>query len=658
MTDIKKEILDAVKDKDLLDKVMQEIDLMSKTEGLDEKPILNKFYSIWKDSKGKIGHRNDLNSWTAFAIGMTDKKPESDKQFLPKRRAFARKGFPDIDSDFDYEHRDSIYKYIIEKHGREHVGNIGTYSGLKMKSFVRRAIKAIDPEKSFFKGHDVWKTETNNLGEEILSALPPQYGAFLKVKDKDGNEHPIKTVEDANNWCKNFSYYITKYPDLLNHSKNIEGLLSTFSVHAAGIVISSLPLSRIAPLRQSKITDYESDDGSPKYAYATQFEYSDLEFLGLIKFDILALSTLSVINRCIDLVEKNYGIKINIWNLPLDDKKTYALYKSGNLTGVFQCEEPGMQKTMVSMGVDSLDDIMAGIALYRPGPMDSIPTYCARKHSVEPIEYFHPSIKKYIEPHIKKTYGLLVYQEQVMQICNSMAGFTIPEGYVVIKAISKKDKNLLKKYREGFISGSAKKSIPESVSAEYWDKIIMPFADYGFNKAHACCYGYNSYATAYLKANYPEEFLTSYLNVEINRSNHDKVKVLEDIADEMNIEIAQRHINECELDYKIVKKADPRNGIPKSIIMPSIKCKGLSESAAEEIVKKKPYSSLKDFAEKTIGNIVDIKSCEALLEAGFFRPKGSAKGVSKSKVLAEFEMIREDIKKAKKRGVESGNIFE
>jgi DNA polymerase-3 subunit alpha len=235
---------------------------------------------------------------------MTDKKPESDKQFLPKRRAFARKGFPDIDSDFDYEHRDSIYKYIIEKHGREHVGNIGTYSGLKMKSFVRRAIKAIDPEKSFFKGHDVWKTETNNLGEEILSALPPQYGAFLKVKDKDGNEHPIKTVEDANNWCKNFSYYITKYPDLLNHSKNIEGLLSTFSVHAAGIVISSLPLSRIAPLRQSKITDYESDDGSPKYAYATQFEYSDLEFLGLIKFDILALSTLSVINRCIDLVEQ------------------------------------------------------------------------------------------------------------------------------------------------------------------------------------------------------------------------------------------------------------------------------------------------------------------------------------------------------------------
>lgn len=656
--DIKQEIIDAIKDKSLIHIVEKELDKMSKTEGLDEKPIIQKFYYMWKHSNGKTGHRNDINSWTAYALGMTDKKPEEGSEFLPKRRAFARKGFPDIDSDFDYERRDEMYKYIIDTYGREHVGNIGTYSGLKMKSFVRRAVKAIDPENTFFKGHDEWKTKTNELGDEILDALPPQYGAFLKVIGEDGNEHAIKTVQDANQWCSKFAYYMKKYPAILEHSKSIEGLLSIFGVHAAGIVISSDPLARIAPLKQSKITDDIGEDGEIKYAFATQFEYNDLEFLGLIKFDILALSTLSVINRCCKLIEQNYGIKINIYDLPLDDKKTYNLYKSGKLTGVFQCEEPGMQKTMVNMGVDSLDDIMAGIALYRPGPMDSIPTYCARKHGSESINYFHTSLKKYVEPHLKKTYGLLVYQEQVMQLCNSIAGFSIPEGYVVIKAIGKKKPELLAKYRTRFISGAKENKIEENVAQDYWDKVIMPFADYGFNKAHACCYAYNSYITAYLKANFPEEFLTAYLNVEINRANYDKVSALENMSKEMNIEILPRHINKCKLDYEIIQKQDSSNGIPKSQIMPSIKCKGLSNNAAKNIIENQPYTSLQDFAEKTNMKMVDIKSFESLLNAGFFRPqKGGGKPASKEKILKDFEIIREDLKKAKKKGVIVGNIF-
>lgn len=650
----KQEILEAIKDASLLDKVKAELDVMEHTDGLDEKPILDKFYGIWKSSKGKVGHRNEVNSWTAYGLGLTDKKPEGD--FLPKRRAFARKGFPDIDSDFDYERRDEMYKYIIDTYGRENVGNIGTYSGLKMKSYVRRAVKALDPERMFFKGNEEWKTSTNELGDEILKSLPPQYGAYLKVKGTDGQEHAIKTVEDAAKWCKNFGYYMSKYPDLLTHSRNIEGLLSTFGVHAAGIVISSEPLSSIAPLRQSRIVD-EDSNGTVKYAYATQFEYNDLEFLGLIKFDILALSTLSVIRRCCELIEKNYNIKVDVWDLPLDDRKTFQLYKSGKLTGVFQCEEPGMQKTMTSMGVDSLDDIMAGIALYRPGPMDSIPTYCSRKHGVEPIDYFHPSLKQYIEPHVKKTYGLLVYQEQVMQICNSVAGFSIPEGYVIIKAIGKKIPELLQKYRDRFIAGAETKGIQGKVAADYWDRVITPFADYGFNKAHACCYAYNSYTTAYLKANYPEEFVAAYLNVEAGRSNYDKIEALEDMAKDMDIEILPRQINHSKIEYEITKKADVANGVPKSQIMPCVKCKGLSDNAALEIVKHQPYANLKAFAEKTDSKSVDMKSMEALYEAGFFRPK-QGRSRPKKEVLEEFEMYREDLKKARKKGVDSCNIFE
>ena len=656
MSTYKDEILLALKDSPYLQQVEKEIHLMEITEGLDEKPIIQKFHSIWKTAQGKVGNKNEINSWTAYALGLTSKKPEENSQFLPKRRAFARKGFPDIDSDFDYERRDEMYKYIIDTYGRENVGNIGTYSGLKMKSFVRRAVKAIDPENVFYKGHDEWKTSTNALGDEILSALPMQYGAFLKVKDEQGVEHAIKTVQDANKYCSKFAYYMQKYPAILEHAGNIEGLLSIFGVHAAGIVLSHEPLARIAPLRQSKIVDDTTEGGEVKYAYATQFEYNDLEFLGLIKFDILALSTLSVINRSCQLIEQNYGFKIDVYNLPLDDKKTFDLYKSGNLIGVFQCEEPGMQKTMIDMRVDSIDDIMAGIALYRPGPMNSIPTYCARKNGHEPIDYFHPSLRKFVEPYLKKTWGLLVYQEQVMQLCNSIAGFSIPEGYVVIKAIGKKKPELLAKYRARFIAGAKNNSIEEKVASDYWDKVIMPFADYGFNKAHACCYAYNSYLTAYLKANYPEEFLTAYLNVEVKRAKYEKVESLEKMANDINIQILPRHINKCKLEYEIVKKADIKSGILHSQIMPSIKCKGLSENAAIEIVQKQPYSSLQDFAEKTDTKAVDAKAFEALLQAGFFKP-ANGRGKNPKEIAKEFEIIREDIKKARKKGVTIGNIF-
>jgi len=495
--EIKKEIISAIGDK-INKSVISEIDSMSVTDNLDGKPILFKFYNMWKSAKEKnvVGATNKVNSHTAYLLGMTTKEPD-EEDFIPVRRCFARKGFPDIDSDFDDENRDEIYSYIIEKYGRDNVGNIGTYQSIKLKSYIRSIFKALDPDKSFSytlashenksvraENKDKWKKYTNEKGDEIAKSLPKQIGANIRVTDEEGNDVVIKTVADGAKYCDDFRYYIEKYPDLLTYSSDIQGLLSNFSVHAAGIVISSVPLQSIAPLRLSrkKIENGGKKNRKTEYELATQYANEDLEFMGLIKFDILAISTLSVIKNCVKLVKNNYDIDIDVENLNLNDKKTFDLYKSGQLNGVFQCENHGMQHTMKDIKVDRFNDIIAGIALYRPGPMKSIPRYVACKNGEEPISYFHDSIEPYVKKYLSETYGNLVYQEQVMQICNSLAGFSITDGYAMIKAVGKKIPELMSKYRMQFIGGCKAKKVPEEVAIQYWDKFITPFADYGFNK--------------------------------------------------------------------------------------------------------------------------------------------------------------------------------
>ena len=457
-----------VKDESVIEIVNKEIDFMEVTEGLNAVNNLESFYGIWKKRLNrKIGNKNNINSWTAYYVGLTSKKP--DGEFLPLRRAFARAGFPDIDSDFEYFRRGEVIDHIINKYGRKQVGNIGTYGALLFKSATKRIGKAIDVAGAFHKGKKESVTENNLKVTEIVESLPKQIGAILKVKDEDGNEHVIKTIEDAYKYCEDFKNYLDKYPGIRVHAKNIEGLMSTYGVHASGVVISDIPLREIAPLRQSK------------KGLATQYANDDLESLGLIKFDILGLATMSIIQEIVKKIKETYGIDIDIKNLRTDDKKTLDLFASGRLLGVFQCDGGGMQETFKEVEASSFDDIMATIALYRPGPMVSIPEYCARKKGHKKVEYFHPSIEKYVKPYLERTYGVLVYQEQVMQICNSLAGFTISDGYVMIKGIGKKKQHIIDKFEKHFISGCVKNEVPENIAKEYWHKFITPFASYGFN---------------------------------------------------------------------------------------------------------------------------------------------------------------------------------
>ena len=646
LQEIREEIISVIEKRhtgkpDIISKVNEELDLLEITDGLNGKNNLEAFYEIWQKNKNKVGDKNEINSWTAFAIGLTKSKPID--EFLPLRRAFARAGFPDIDTDFDDEKRDEIYQYIIEKYGRENVGNIGTHGLLKFKSCITRMVKVLDIADSYNKGKDAYITDNVKKVNEILSPFPKK--GFLKVRDEHGETKIIKTAQDAYKYCTDFKYYMDQYPQIMRHIKDIEGNFANFGSHAAGIVISDVPLETIAPLRTAR-----------KGMLATQFTMEQLESIGLIKFDILSLLTLTVIKKAVKLIKENYDIDIDVENLKVNDDDTFALYRSGNLAGVFQCEQYGMRQTMRDIEVDNFDDIMAGISLFRPGPMDSIPEFCSRKKGMLTVDYFHPSIEKHVKPYLEKTYGILIYQEQIMQICNALAGFSIADGYIMIKAIGKKKIHLMNRFKKQFVKGCVDNGVPKDVAQQYWDKFIIPFASYGFNKSHACCYGYNSYITAYLKANYPDEFVCAFLSVEVERAHHDKVAELEkDFLKKLDITFLARDINKSKTNYFIERKKDFAGGVYKTEIRPTLLCKGIGFNAAKHIEENQPYANLKELAEKTSSSIIDSRVVYALAENGYFLNKKGKKTIEK--ISAEFVQIKNDLKLAAKKGVESVDIF-
>ena len=646
-------VLDKHNNETELSKIHNEIKIMSETDGLDGKPILNQFLNIVKTFHGKSdgADKNHINSYTAYAIGLTSQEPEG--EFLPFRRAFARAGFPDIDSDFDFFRRDEVYNYIIDKYGRENVSNTGTYASLKLRSAMTRTIKALDIAGSWHKSKPEFVTDNMRKVTEILDQLPDIVNGKMKSKDENGEDVEIKTITDAYKYCDNFKFYLDKYDGLYRHATDVEGVLSSFGVHPAGIVVANEPLCNIAPSRRAK-----------KDQYASQYIYEDLESMGLIKFDILAIASLTAIDRTVKMIKDNYNIDIDIENLPLEDKATLALYRSGKLTGVFQCENGGMQKTMREIGVDRFYDVVAAIALFRPGPMASIPEYCARKNGQSQVNYFHPSIEQYVKPYLEKTYGILVFQEQVMQICNILAGFSISDAYVVIKAVGKKKVDLLTKFRKHFISGCISNGVPQDVAEQYWDKFITPFAEYGFNIAHSLCYAYTSWMCAYLKAHYPEEFILCSLNV---RNERRKMPDVEDVLRDMknfNMVLGEKNINTCGPSFRIITKRDANAGIDKTVIAPSLMVKGIKEEKANHIASNAPYKDLTDLVKKTKSEFVNSDVISSLVEEGFMKEMISneskkVKGrLTKEGFIEMYSVIKKDIGKASAKGVESVDIFE
>jgi len=410
-------------------------------------------------------------SLVSYCLGITEIDPIEYDLTFERFLNIERIQMPDIDMDFEDARRDLVIRYVRQKYGEERVAQIITFGTLAAKAALRDVGRALN----------------------ISSALVDRIAKLIP-------SGPGMTIDRALQEIPAFRQEYERSPEvrrLVDTARRLEGITRNTSVHAAGVVISSEPLVERVPLARSA-------EGEP----VTQFHMGNLEQIGLLKMDFLGLMNLSVLAKTVQNIEKSRGIRIDLRSIPLDDAKTYEMLGRGETTGVFQLESAGMRRYIQQLKPQNLRELAAMVALYRPGPMEHIPTYIARKHGREPVTYPHPLL----EPILKETYGVIVYQDQVLQCVQALAGFSLGKADILRRAMGKKKPDEMKRMRAEFVQGAAEKGIPSEEANRLFD-LIEPFAGYAFNKAHAVCYAHIAYQTAYLKANYPVEYMAALMAV-------------------------------------------------------------------------------------------------------------------------------------------------
>lgn len=523
----------------------------------------------WAKSRGipvGPGRGSAAGSLCAYALGITNLDPLRwgllFERFLNKERP----SLPDIDVDFCMERRDEVIEYVAQTYGRDKIAKIATFGQLKARQVVR----------------DVGR---------VLGFKPKEVDALAKMITFGSNvtlEKELKRPEIQELMQKN-----EKIRELFELARKLEGLPRHVSQHAAGVVISSKPIIEVAPLL--KIDENET---------LVQFDMKVCEAVGLIKFDFLGLKTLTIINHTLKLIKKYEGKELNLDEIPLDDEKTFELLREGNTDGVFQLESPGMKELLRKLKPTDFNDLIAVLALYRPGPLEGglVEQYIETKQGKRTPEYLHPLL----EPILRETYGVIVYQEQVMEIARAFAGYSLGEADLIRRAIGKKEKKLMESLREEFVKRSLERNIPQEIALKVFE-LIEKFADYGFNKSHSAAYALLAYQTAYLKAHYPIYFMASILTYEAGKS--EEVSKYLRVTREMGISILPPEINKSELGFSI-EENKIRIGLQA--------IKNVGEEAVQEILKKRPYTSFIDFCKKVDTKKVNKKTIEFLIKAGAF----------------------------------------
>lgn len=582
------------------DLVKKEIQVMSSHPGM-----LEKFHQMIV--KKVRGDKNEVNSYLAYIFGITTKKPV--RPFEPRLNFnLARVSHPDIDIDFNFFYRDDVYKYLIDKYGRESTANIGTYQTLKAKNCLKITAKALDPFDDKAKTLEL----ANRLGELVPSDPKMNLNLALELEPE-----LVKMKKD--------------HKDIFQIAEVLENLVCNISYHAAGIVIGDGNLRKIAPFH------HLSGD-----AYATQFEMVELEDLGLIKFDILALKNLSVLDMVVEDLYNDLGIKLDIDNISFDDNKALKLIARGDTTSVFQLESYGMKKLLKQMNVSSFHDVAASNALFRPGALSAgaHDLYCDGKHGKMKITYDHPCL----EDILKETYGQMIYQEQCQLIAIELAGFTIKEADMLRKAIGKKKADIMAKMKDQFINGASSKVSPR-VAGTIWKK-IEDFGAYAFNKAHAYAYAAIAMQTAYLKAHYPLYYMKSVLNAEALDGKTDNViKVMKECI-RMKIQLLPCNINKSSSVFNIEGK-----GLRTAFSS----IKGIGIKAGDAIGQMSPYNDLEDFIKKTKSTSVINKSViEILINEGAF----SDFKIYGDKGIETYHKTKKHIEYMEKRQIQDDDMFD
>jgi len=537
-------------------------------------------------------------SLVAFLLNITEVNPLQYGLLFERFLNPERISMPDIDLDFTDRRRDEVINYVSEKYGRGNVAQIITFGTMASRAVIRDVGRAMELPYSFC--------------DQIAKMVP--FGFSLS-----------DCLEKVTEFRQFYDTDI-KARELIDFAKKLEGVARHASTHACGVVISKEPLDEIVPLQHPS---------QGEQTVVTQYEMHAIDDLGLLKMDFLGLKNLTIIEDALARIYKVHNESIELVNIPYDDAKTFKLFQKAQTTSIFQLESSGMKRYLKELKPTTLEDIISIVALYRPGPIQFIPDYIDRKMGKKPIEYMHPKL----EPILQKTYGICIYQEQLMQIARDVAGFTLPEADTLRKAIGKKIPELLRAQKDKFVEGVIKNGSSKIIGERLWEW-VLPFAQYGFNKSHSVAYAIIAYHTAYLKAHYPVEFMAAVLTSE--KSDVERIAFLIDECKDMGIEVLQPDVNESFRNFSIVPKE-------KKIRFGLLAIKNVGENIVETILEERKlnglFTSFADFVSRIDTKDFNKKSMEALIKTGAFD-----KFEERGKLLNNLEDIltfNREIRKAK-----------
>ena len=566
----------------------------------------------WAKDQGIIvgpGRGSAAGSLVCYVLGITNLCPIEYNLVFERFLNPDRISMPDIDLDFADSRRNEVLEYVQNKYGSDHVAQIITFGTMAARAAIRDVGRVLNYPYDYC--------------DKLSKAVPP----LMKLKDALARSPELKAL-----------YAEPEAKRIIDYALKLEGVARHSSVHACGVLITKNPLTDHVPIQFASTSDK---------SLVSQYSLHPIEDLGLLKMDFLGLSNLTIIEAGIHIIENTRGIKVDIEKIPLDDAKTYRLFQEGETTGVFQFESSGMKRYLKELKPTQLEDIIAMVALYRPGPMEWIPNYISGKQGIKKLKYLHPKL----EPILNITYGVAIYQEQVMQIARDVAGFTMAEADVLRKAVGKKIVKLLAEQKEKFIDGCVKNGLTVKLGEEIFS-FIEPFAGYGFNRSHAACYAMVGYQTAYLKANYPVEFMAALLTSD--QQDTDRIAIEIEECRNMGLEIQQPDINESFENFTVVTSGTADNVITgensKTIRFGLKAIKNVGEHIAETIIRERkahgPFKSLTEVLERIDDKDLNKKSLESLIKSGGFDSLGE-----RGQLLANVDVMLNFHKEANQRKI-------